>query len=352
MNEKILITGGTGYIGSHTAISLIERGYQVVILDNLKNSSEDVLDRIAAICGDRPQLIIGDIRDNDVLTSIFKAQRFDGVMHFAGAKAVGESAEQPLLYYENNVTGTLNLCKAMHEAQIRKLIFSSSATVYGDQNPMPLTESSPLLPPSSPYGRSKLMCEEILRDLHVSDNSWKIGILRYFNPIGAHSSGLIGESPIGTPNNLLPYILQVASGKRRELSVFGDNYPTPDGTGIRDYIHIMDLAAGHIRAYEYISDNSGARSWNLGSGHGYSVLQIINEFKRATGVNINYRIAPKRDGDVAECWAEVERAALELNWRPSRSLEEMLKDAWNWERSSSGNIIKPDLILSPALSAF
>lgn len=327
---RILVTGGAGYIGSHTCVELLEAGHDVVVLDNLVNSHRAALQRVAEIAGRAPVLERADINDADALDRIFTAHRFDAVVHFAGLKAVGESVEQPLRYYRNNVGGTVVLCEAMHAHGVRKLVFSSSATVYGDPASVPITEDFPL-GATNPYGWSKLMIEQILRDLAVADSGWHIALLRYFNPVGAHASGLIGEDPQGIPNNLMPFVTQVAAGVRDRLNVFGDDYPTPDGTGVRDYIHVVDLARGHLAALDYLSGHEGARAFNLGTGRGYSVLEMIGAFERVTGQSIPYRVVERRPGDVASCYADPSLAQRELGWQAQRGIDDMVRDAWNWQ---------------------
>ncbi len=334
MTEKILVTGGAGYIGSHTTLALLEAGFEVVVLDNLCNSSAESLRRVEQICGKAPLFVQGDIRDRALLDELFAAQRISAVLHFAGLKAVGESVREPLAYYENNVAGSVALCQAMARAGVFRLVFSSSATVYGEPEQMPIREDFPTGVPTNPYGRSKLMVEEMLRDLAVSEPRWSIALLRYFNPVGAHPSGLMGEDPNGIPNNLLPYISQVAIGKLRELSVFGDDYATPDGTGVRDYIHVVDLADGHLKALQAIAVQAGVNVWNLGTGIGYSVLQMIRAFEQASGRSVPYRISPRRPGDIAECWADPAKAERELGWKAERGLEQMMSDAWRWQSAN------------------
>ncbi|CAD5376988.1 UDP-galactose-4-epimerase [Pseudomonas sp. OF001] len=334
MFKKILVTGGAGYIGSHTSLALLEAGFDVVVLDNLCNSSVESLHRIEGICGRAPLFIQGDIRDRTLLDEIFANYKIDAVLHFAGLKAVGESVREPLAYYENNVAGSVTLCQAMAHAGVFHLVFSSSATVYGEPRQMPIREDFPTGIPTNPYGRSKLMVEEVLRDLAKSDSRWSIALLRYFNPVGAHHSGVIGEDPNGIPNNLLPYITQVAIGKLRELAVFGDDYPTCDGTGVRDYIHVVDLADGHLKALQAISDGSGVHVWNLGTGIGYSVLEMVRAFEQASGRPVPYRIAPRRPGDIAECWADPGKAAHELGWKAERGIDTMMADAWRWQSTN------------------
>ena len=334
MEGTILVTGGAGYIGSHACLALLQAGAEVLVLDNLCNSSAESLQRVARICGRAPLFVRGDIRDAALLGRLFRSHNIAAVLHFAGLKAVGESVHEPLAYYENNVAGSVTLCQAMARAGVFRLVFSSSATVYGAPERMPVREDFPTGAPTSPYGRSKLMVEEALHDLADSDPRWRIALLRYFNPIGAHESGLIGEDPNGAPNNLLPYVCQVAVGQRQELTVFGADYPTRDGTGVRDYIHVLDLADGHLKALQAISTCPGLHVWNLGTGHGYSVLEVIKAFERACGRAIPYRVAARRAGDIAECWADPSRAAGELGWRASRGLEAMVGDAWRWQANN------------------
>lgn len=333
MSKEILVTGGTGYIGSHTTIALLEAGFDVVVLDNLCNSSIESLNRIERICGKRPKFYQADIRDRKTLDEIFSKYNFNSVLHFAGLKAVGESVQRPLEYYENNISGSITLFQAMAQANVFNLVFSSSATVYGAPAEMPIREDFPTATPTSPYGSTKLTVEIILKDLAKSDQQWSIALLRYFNPVGAHQSGLIGEAPNGLPNNLLPYISQVAVGKLNELSVFGGDYPTPDGTGIRDYIHVQDLADGHLCALKAISNNSGVRIWNLGTGIGYSVLEMIYAFEQASGRPVPYKLVDRRSGDIAECWADPRKAASELGWKARRGLIEMMADSWRWQEN-------------------
>jgi len=326
----ILITGGTGYIGSHTVVELLARGESVLIVDNLCNSSLRALDRIEQIAGRRPGFVEADIRDRAALDAVFAAHDISAVVHFAGLKAVGESVALPLHYYDNNVAGTLNLLQSMSAAGVCRLVFSSSATVYGDPHAVPIREDFPLRA-TNPYGRTKLMIEEILRDLLVADPQWRIAILRYFNPVGAHPSGLIGESPNGIPNNLMPFVAQVAVGQRPELSVFGNDYPTPDGTGVRDYIHVIDLALGHLAALDALSRQAGELTVNLGTGQGYSVLEMVRAFEKASGRAVPYRLVARRPGDVASCYADPAQAAEQLGWRASRGIEEMCVDTWRWQ---------------------
>ena len=327
---SILVTGGAGYIGSHTCISLIEAGYDIVIFDNFSNASRESIKRVESIIQQKITLVEGDIRDKDDLESLFSMHDIDAVIHFAGLKAVGESVEQPLRYYDNNVHGTLVLCEVMAKYGCKSIVFSSSATVYGDPHTTPILENFPLSA-TNPYGRSKLMVEEILGDLYTSDNSWKIVLLRYFNPVGAHRSGTIGEDPNDIPNNLMPFIAQTAVGKRPYLNVFGDDYATHDGTGVRDYIHVVDLADGHIKALQKIADIQGVLTVNLGTGKGYSVLDVVKAFEKASGKKVAYQIAPRRAGDIAQCYADPSYAKEVLGWEAKRSLEEMCQDSWHWQ---------------------
>ena len=329
---SVLITGGAGYIGSHTSLLFLEAGHDVVVVDNLTNSHLISLERVADITGRKVHFEKLDIRDKDGLCSIMKTHHCDSVVHFAGLKAVGESNEIPLSYYDNNVVGSLRLLEAMNECDVRKIIFSSSATVYGVPQYLPLTESHPL-GAINPYGRTKQMIEDVLRDLAASDPRWGIMLLRYFNPVGGHESGLIGENPIGIPNNLMPFIAQVASGRREQLSVFGDDYETLDGTGVRDYIHVMDLARGHLAAHDKLS-NTGCHAVNLGTGTGYSVFEMIRAFERASNQKVAYQISPRREGDVASCYADTSLAQSELGWKAERDLEAMCADTWNWIRKN------------------
>ena len=328
--KKILITGGTGYIGSHTVVELIEANYEVVIIDNLSNSSKVVLSRIHQITGIKPTLVEGDICDSELLNELFEQYNFHAVIHFAGLKAVGESVVKPLKYYRNNVQGSVVLLESMKRHQCFQLVFSSSATVYGDPSSVPITEEFPLFS-TNPYGQSKLTVENILRDLGSSDERWQISILRYFNPVAAHKSGLIGEQPNGIPNNLLPYIAQVAVGKLQQLSVFGDDYRTIDGTGVRDYIHVVDLAKAHLQALRYLATGSACEAYNIGTGTGYSVLQVIEAFERVSGVVINYRIEPRRPGDIGSCYADARLAKQALGWSSEHNLDQMMQDHWRWQ---------------------
>ncbi|MBE3670560.1 UDP-glucose 4-epimerase GalE [Vibrio navarrensis] len=330
---NILVTGGSGYIGSHTCIQMIEAGMTPIILDNLYNSKLLVLDRIQQITGVRPTFYQGDIRDSAILQTIFTEHHIDGVIHFAGLKAVGESVEKPLMYYDNNVSGTLNLVREMDKAGVKSLIFSSSATVYGDPASVPIREDFPTSA-TNPYGRSKLMVEECLRDFHYANPEWSITLLRYFNPVGAHQSGLLGEDPQGIPNNLLPFVAQVAVGRRDKLGVFGNDYPTPDGTGVRDYIHVVDLADGHLAALNKVGQQAGLHIFNLGTGQGNSVLEMVAAFEKAAERPIAYEIKPRRAGDIAECWADPSYAAEALGWKATRSLETMVADTWRWQSNN------------------
>lgn len=327
---NILVTGGAGYIGSHTCVELLEAGHRVVVLDNLCNSSRISLERVATITGKQALFIEGDVRNRDTLEQLFSRQEIDAVIHFAGLKAVGESVQQPLTYYQNNISGTLTLLESMAEAGVKCLVFSSSATVYGEPESLPISEDA-ACSASNPYGRSKLIIEEMLRDLMVADGSWNISILRYFNPVGAHASGLIGEDPRGTPNNLMPYIAQVASGRLAQLSVFGGDYPTLDGTGVRDYIHVVDLARGHLAALNKLTEVPGLLTHNLGTGRGYSVLEMVHAFEQASGRQVSYRIVDRRPGDIAACYADPSRAWSELGWRAERGLAQMCQDSWRWQ---------------------
>ncbi|MDO4647975.1 MAG: UDP-glucose 4-epimerase GalE [Eubacteriales bacterium] len=329
----ILVTGGTGFIGSHTCVELLEAGYDVVIADNLYNSKELVVDRIETISGKRPKFYNLDVQDREALTRLFEAESIDAVIHFAGYKAVGESTRKPIEYYYNNIGSTLVLCDVMREHGCKKIVFSSSATVYGDPAIIPITEECPLGETTNPYGATKSMQERILTDLWKSDNEWNVMLLRYFNPIGAHKSGLIGEDPKGIPNNLLPYVAQVASGKLEKVHVFGNDYDTPDGTGVRDYIHVVDLAKGHVAAIKAMNQG-GVGIYNLGTGVGYSVLDIVHAFEKACGKELPYVIDPRRPGDVAACYSDPEKAAKELGWRAEKNLEDMCQDAWRWQSNN------------------
>lgn len=330
---KILTTGGAGYIGSHTCVELLQAGHEVTVVDNLSNSKQEALRRVEKIAGRSLCFHRVDLLDKPALTEVFKKHSFDAVIHFAGLKAVGESTQIPLRYYHNNITGTLNLCGLMKEFGVRKIVFSSSATVYGNPKKVPITEDFPLSP-ANPYGRTKLIIEEILRDLYTADPHWQIVLLRYFNPVGAHESGRIGEDPNGIPNNLFPYIAQVAVGKLKEVSVFGNDYPTPDGTGVRDYIHVVDLSRGHLKALEKMQGNPQLITLNLGTGRGYSVLEAISAFKEACGRPIPYRIVGRRPGDVPSCYADPSLARRVLDWEAVKGLEEMCADTWRWQMNN------------------
>ncbi len=328
---KILVTGGAGYIGSHTCVELLEAGYEVAVVDNLYNSSEKSIERIKQITGKDLTFYKADIQDYDALDKIFETENVDCVIHFAGLKAVGESVAKPLEYYKNNINGTLVLCEAMRNHGCKNIIFSSSATVYGDPAFVPITEECPKGTPTNPYGWTKHMIEQILSDFNTADPEWNVILLRYFNPIGAHKSGLIGEDPKGIPNNLLPYVAQVAIGKLPKLGVFGNDYDTPDGTGIRDYIHVVDLAVGHVKAINKIKENPGVKIYNLGTGNGYSVLQIVEAFSKACGHEIPYEIKPRRAGDIATCYSDATLAKEELGWEAKYGIDEMCEDLWRWQ---------------------
>jgi len=328
---KILVTGGAGYIGSHALVALVEAGYQVVVLDNLVNGSVKAVKRAEKLTQNKIIFIKGDVRDPSLLKTIFEKYDIDKVMHFAGLKSVGESVNFPIEYFDCNISGTINLIKAMESASIHQLVFSSSATVYGESHTMPLHEGLPTGVPTNPYGRSKLIIEQMLQDLAKSNPHWSIGVLRYFNPIGAHESSLIGESPHGIPNNLLPYIAQVAVGRLSKLAVYGSDYDTKDGTGVRDYIHVMDLVEGHIQALKYLENKNGLRIWNLGTGKGYSVLEILHAFEKASGLHIPYFFSDRREGDIGSCWADPLLAKNDLNWIAKRSLIDMVNDTWRWQ---------------------
>lgn len=332
-SNKILVTGGAGYIGSHTVVSLVEQGFDVVVLDNFSNSRPRSMRRVEQITGVKVEVINADVRNEPLVKSAFSAHKFDAVIHFAGLKAVGESVQQPLRYYQNNVDGSLQLLKAMSDSACKKIVFSSSATVYGDPSSVPITESFPLSA-TNPYGQSKLMVENILRDLSSSDEDWQISILRYFNPVSAHESGIIGEDPNGIPNNLMPYISQVGVGRLECLSVYGDDYDTPDGTGVRDYIHVVDLADAHIKALKALNSNHGCQSYNIGTGRGYSVLEMVKAFERASGQAIKLKIVPRRVGDIASCYADTGKSAQALGWLAKRDLDDMMRDLWRWQQTN------------------
>lgn len=330
VSQTILVTGGAGYVGSHTVVRLIEAGYRVVILDNLRNSKGRVINRLETITGIRPEFVLGDIRDRQILRGIFGNNKIDAVVHFAGLKAVGESMVMPLAYYDTNVSGTIALLEEMANAKLKTMIFSSSATVYGASASVPIIEDSPL-GPINPYGHSKLMVENVLRDLYQSDPSWSIGLLRYFNPVGAHESGLIGEAPSGIPNNLMPFIAQVAAGEREKLAVFGNDYPTPDGTGMRDYIHVDDLAKGHLAVIKELQKTPRLLTINLGTGKAYSVLEMIRAFEKVSGKAIAFDVVNRRLGDIAICYADPTFAKALLGWEAKFDIERMCKDAWRWQ---------------------
>lgn len=329
----ILVTGGAGYIGSHTCVELLNAGYEIVVVDNYCNSCEESLRRVKKITGKSFRFYEADIGDYEAMDEIFKNEVIESVVHFAGLKAVGESVYKPLTYYQNNVTGTLVLCDVMQKHGVKNIVFSSSATVYGNPHTVPITEDFPLSV-TNPYGRTKLMLEDIFRDLYVADPSWNIVLLRYFNPVGAHKSGLIGEDPQGLPNNLTPYITQVAVGKLPCLGVFGDDYDTPDGSGVRDYIHVVDLALGHIKAIEKLKEGKGVLVYNLGTGRGYSVFEMIRAFEKASGRPIPYEVKPRRKGDIATCYADPKKALEELGWQATRGIEEMCEDSWRWQSNN------------------
>ena len=332
---SILVTGGAGYIGSHTSIELLNAGYDIVIVDNFCNSKPEVLNRIEELSGGKkPKFYKVDILDREGLSKVFEENTIEAVIHFAGLKAVGESVTMPIEYYENNISGTLVLCDVMRKYGVKRIVFSSSATVYGMENKVPFSETMPTASATNPYGSTKLFIEQILKDIYVSDNEWSIALLRYFNPIGAHESGRIGEDPNGIPNNLMPYITQVAVGKREFLSVFGDDYDTHDGTGVRDYIHVVDLAKGHLKAVEKVMNLKGVEPYNLGTGIGYSVLDVVKNFEKASGVEIPYKIVPRRAGDIATCYADASKALNELGWKAEKNLEDMCRDSWRWQKNN------------------
>ncbi|KLU66422.1 UDP-glucose 4-epimerase [Desulfosporosinus acididurans] len=331
---RILITGGAGYIGSHTCVELLNSGYEIVIIDNFSNSKPEVLNRIQQITNKNFKFYHIDLLDKLALENVFDDNQIDAVIHFAGLKVLRESIQFPLKYYHNNVCGTLTLCEVMDNYKVKRLVFSSSATVYGIPKKVPIEEDSPLSG-TNPYGYSKVIIENVLSDLYRSDNEWSIALLRYFNPIGAHPTGLIGEDPNGVPNNLMPYLVRVAAGRLETLSVFGNDYPTKDGTGIRDYIHVMDLSQGHLKALQKIMTDPGVHVYNLGTGNGYSVLEVVQTFEKVTGQKVNYKLAPRRSGDIAECYADAHKAKTELGWTPSRGLREMCIDSWRFLLNSS-----------------
>lgn len=331
--SKILVTGGTGYIGSHAVVELLEAGEEVVIVDNFSNSSPDVLEKIKKITGKEVKFYEVDLLDEEKLEKVFEENEIESVMHFAGLKAVGESVAKPIEYYHNNITGTLILLKLMKKYNCKRIVFSSSATVYGNPEKLPITEDFPLST-TNPYGSTKLMIEQILQDVNVSDNEFSVAILRYFNPIGAHESGLIGERPNGIPNNVMPYIVGVAKGKYPELTVFGNDYPTKDGTGVRDYIHVVDLAKGHLKALDKIRKEAGVKIYNLGTGNGYSVLELVQNFEKMNNIKVNYKIGARRPGDIPACYADAGKAERELGWKAERKIEEMCKDTWNFAQKN------------------
>lgn len=331
--SKILVTGGTGYIGSHAVVELLEAGEEVVIVDNFSNSSPDVLEKIKKITGKEVKFYEVDLLDEEKLEKVFEEHEIESVMHFAGLKAVGESVAKPIEYYHNNITGTLILLKLMKKYNCKRIVFSSSATVYGNPEKLPITEDFPLST-TNPYGSTKLMIEQILQDVNVSDNEFSVAILRYFNPIGAHESGLIGERPNGIPNNVMPYIVGVAKGKYPELTVFGNDYPTKDGTGVRDYIHVVDLAKGHLKALDKIRKEAGVKIYNLGTGNGYSVLELVQNFEKMNNIKVNYKIGARRPGDIPACYADAGKAERELGWKAERKIEEMCKDTWNFAQKN------------------
>ena len=331
---SILVTGGAGYIGSHTCLELLKAGYEVVVADNLCNSSEEAVRRVEKIAGKPVKFYQADILDREALNKIFDTEEIDSVIHFAGLKAVGESVAKPLEYYHNNITGTLILCDVMRNHGVKNIVFSSSATVYGDPAFVPITEDCPKGQITNPYGQTKSMLEQILTDFHVADPEWNVVLLRYFNPIGAHESGLIGEDPKGIPNNLVPYIAQVAVGKLQCLGVFGNDYPTHDGTGVRDYIHVVDLAVGHVKALKKIEEKAGVCIYNLGTGKGYSVLDVVKAYEKACGREIKYEIKPRSPGDIATCYADASKAREELGWEAERGIEEMCADSWRWQSAN------------------
>jgi UDP-glucose 4-epimerase len=337
LKQHILVTGGTGYIGSHTIVELMASGHDVFIIDNLCNSKFSVLDRIERIAGKRPGFLQIDMRDRPALRKLFSANRFDAVIHFAGLKSVGQSVTRPLEYFDNNVSGSVVLFECMAEAGVKTLVFSSSATVYGDPASVPIREDFPLST-TNPYGRTKLMIEDILRDTAIGDPAWRIALLRYFNPVGAHVTGMLGEDPNGIPNNLIPFMAQVAAGKLKELSVFGNDYPTPDGTGVRDYIHVVDLARGHLAALNALAARSGVVTVNLGTGHGFSVLEMVAAFSKACGKSVPYRLVARRPGDVAQCYADPSAAREVLGWQAQLGIDAMCADTWRWQRWAAENL--------------
>ena len=335
---RILLTGGAGYIGSHTAVELYNAGHEVVIVDNLANSKEEAIKRVEKITGKEVPFVKADVRDREAMDKIFKSWKIDAVIHFAGLKAVGESCVKPLEYYENNMNATFVLLDVMRNNGCKNIIFSSSATVYGDPAIIPITEECPKGHCTNPYGQTKSMLEEVLTDVQKADNEWNVVLLRYFNPIGAHKSGLIGENPNGIPNNLMPYITQTAIGMRKELGVFGNDYDTPDGTGVRDYIHVVDLARGHVAALQAIEKNCGLAVYNLGTGHGYSVLDVVKAFEKANGLKVPYSIKPRRPGDIATCYCNPAKAKAELGWEAKYGIEDMCRDSWNFQKNNPNGL--------------
>lgn len=332
--SAILVTGGAGYIGSHTCVELLESGYDVVVVDNLCNSSKEALNRVEQITGKKVKFYEIDIADRDAMSKVFEENDIFAVIHFAGLKAVGESVQKPLEYYKNNISGTLEMCEVMREHNVKNIIFSSSATVYGDPETVPITEECPKGQCTNPYGWTKSMLEQILTDIQKADSEWNVILLRYFNPIGAHKSGLMGEDPNGIPNNLMPYVMKVAIGQLPHVNVFGNDYPTPDGTGVRDYIHVVDLAVGHVKAIKKIEENPGVKIYNLGTGIGYSVLDVINNVSKAVGKDIPYVITERRAGDIAECYSDATLAKEELGWEAENGIKEMCEDSWNWQQKN------------------
>lgn len=328
---KILVTGGTGYIGSHTVVELLNAGYEVVVIDNLYNSKIEVVDKIKKITGKDFTFYKGDVCDKQLLEEIFTKHKIDAAIHFAGYKAVGESVEKPLMYYRNNIVSTLSLCETMSKHNVKNIVFSSSATVYGIPEILPIIENLEIKHATNPYGETKIVNEKILNDLHISDNKWNVALLRYFNPIGAHKSGLIGEDPNDIPNNLMPYIVKVATGELKELSVYGNDYDTIDGTGVRDYIHVVDLAVGHVKALKRFESNTGVSIYNLGTGHGYSVLDVLHAYEKACGKSLPYKIKPRRPGDIATCYCDATKAKEELGWSAEYGIAEMCADSWRWQ---------------------
>ena len=327
---KILVTGGNGYIGSHTCVELLENNYEVIIIDNLSNSKKDTIAKIEEITNKKVIFYEGDVQDDKLLNKIFTENKIDAVIHFAGYKAVGESVSKPLMYYRNNIDSTLTLLEVMNKHNVKNIVFSSSATVYGTPKSLPIKEDFEVGHATNPYGETKIIIENILKDLYISDNDWNIAVLRYFNPIGAHKSGLIGENPNGIPNNLMPYIVKVATEELKELSIFGNDYNTKDGTGVRDYIHVVDLAKGHIKAIEWVLGSNGIDYFNLGTGNGYSVLELVEAFKKYNNIDVPYKIAPRRDGDIAECYADASYAKEKLGWSSMYGIEDMVKDSYNY----------------------